>query len=435
MTAPEDELPDGVEALLSNWQVAERTDEDWEQTASAIEARIALVKPGRGAAEDLLAAPQPQSPSDGVLPAATDTESAIDDLWDDADDAAPTPSLEAVAQDGAQAEPDDEPVPAAPPHSTPASSSKEPPKERISLAALARAHLESAEADDSQEIAKESLSLAKRARTSAPSVPDSVRDNAAQLAAEFGQTSPPAPAPVSPSAAAPATNMAPLPQPMVTAEPVAGSRFGAGPAIMVGLSVLGIAAAAFILIRSMKQNTPVALAPTTMTAAPPPAAAKPTASSVLADPEVVAIEELPPSAEPPAPGTPPAATAPAKVAAGGTPAAEAKPEQKTKPEKTDEDPRMRPAAQPTDVPAKPSLGAVQAAIGSVMGSARACVAGQDSPSSAAVTFGSNGRVQSVSVSGPAAGTPAQACIVAALSKARVPPFARPTFSVRTTVRP
>jgi hypothetical protein len=71
----------------------------------------------------------------------------------------------------------------------------------------------------------------------------------------------------------------------------------------------------------------------------------------------------------------------------------------------------------------------------VLGGARACVAGQDAPSSATVTFGSDGRVQSVGVSGPAAGTPAEACIKAALSKARVQPFARPSFTVSTPVRP
>ncbi|MCC6901635.1 MAG: hypothetical protein IT377_21870, partial [Polyangiaceae bacterium] len=77
----------------------------------------------------------------------------------------------------------------------------------------------------------------------------------------------------------------------------------------------------------------------------------------------------------------------------------------------------------------------QAAIGSVMGSARACVAGPDEASRATLTFGSDGRVQSVAVSGKAAGTPAEACIKAALGKARVQPFARPSFSVGTTIRP
>jgi hypothetical protein len=97
--------------------------------------------------------------------------------------------------------------------------------------------------------------------------------------------------------------------------------------------------------------------------------------------------------------------------------------------------QMKPAATAGDLPDKPSTGAVQAAIGSVMGSARACVAGQGEDSRASISFGSDGRVKSVGVSGKAAGTPAEACIRAALSKARVQPFARPSFSVGATIRP
>jgi hypothetical protein len=51
-----------------------------------------------------------------------------------------------------------------------------------------------------------------------------------------------------------------------------------------------------------------------------------------------------------------------------------------------------------------------------------------------VTFQSDGSVQSVSVSGGAAGKPAETCIRAALMKARVPPFASPTFSAPATIR-
>lgn len=86
-------------------------------------------------------------------------------------------------------------------------------------------------------------------------------------------------------------------------------------------------------------------------------------------------------------------------------------------------------------PEAPSQGAVLAALGTVMGSARACVAGQDAPSRAVVVFGSSGQVQSVSVSGPAAGTPSEQCIVSALSGARVAPFSRPTFTASASIRP
>ncbi|MEO6598933.1 MAG: hypothetical protein ABIQ16_03610 [Polyangiaceae bacterium] len=87
------------------------------------------------------------------------------------------------------------------------------------------------------------------------------------------------------------------------------------------------------------------------------------------------------------------------------------------------------------LPMKPSSGAVQAALGAVMSGARHCVAGDDAPSSAVVRFGSDGRVQGVVVSGPAAGKASGACIEAQLTRARVQPFAASNFSVNATLRP
>ena len=84
---------------------------------------------------------------------------------------------------------------------------------------------------------------------------------------------------------------------------------------------------------------------------------------------------------------------------------------------------------------RPSAGAAQAAVGAVLGAARACVAGQPQPSSAQLVFGSDGQVASVAVGGPAAGTPSAACIESALKKARVQPFAASSFSLGVTVRP
>jgi len=71
----------------------------------------------------------------------------------------------------------------------------------------------------------------------------------------------------------------------------------------------------------------------------------------------------------------------------------------------------------------------------VLGAARSCIAGQPQASSATIVFGSSGEVTGVNVSGPADGTPAAACIKAALGKARVQPFAAPNFSLGVTVRP
>lgn len=86
------------------------------------------------------------------------------------------------------------------------------------------------------------------------------------------------------------------------------------------------------------------------------------------------------------------------------------------------------------VPQKPSQGAVTGAIGAVLRNARECLGPDDPVSHATVVFGSDGAVQSVNVSGAAAGKPAEACIKAALSKAKVGAFAEPTYSTRITVR-
>lgn len=83
---------------------------------------------------------------------------------------------------------------------------------------------------------------------------------------------------------------------------------------------------------------------------------------------------------------------------------------------------------------KPSQGQVQGAIGAVLMKARECLGPDDPVSKAMVVFGSSGEVQSVTVSGGAAGKPAESCIKAALSKAKVPAFADPTYSFPVTVR-
>jgi hypothetical protein len=70
-----------------------------------------------------------------------------------------------------------------------------------------------------------------------------------------------------------------------------------------------------------------------------------------------------------------------------------------------------------------------------MGAARACVAGSLGPSRATLSFGSDGRVQAVSVFGPALGTEAEGCIQTALGRARVQPFTRTSYAVKLSIRP
>ncbi len=89
---------------------------------------------------------------------------------------------------------------------------------------------------------------------------------------------------------------------------------------------------------------------------------------------------------------------------------------------------------PGSVPTKPSQGAVTGALGAVLPAARACLGPDDPISRAVVVFGSNGSVQSVSVSGGAAGKPAEGCIKGALAHAKVAPFAEATYSAPVTIR-
>jgi hypothetical protein len=90
---------------------------------------------------------------------------------------------------------------------------------------------------------------------------------------------------------------------------------------------------------------------------------------------------------------------------------------------------------PGSVPLKPSQGAIQGALGAALPGARSCLGPDDPISHVTVTFKSDGSVQNVAVSGGAAGKPAEACIRSALTRAHVAPFAQPTFTASTTVRP
>ncbi|MEJ7728971.1 MAG: hypothetical protein WKG00_07140 [Polyangiaceae bacterium] len=87
------------------------------------------------------------------------------------------------------------------------------------------------------------------------------------------------------------------------------------------------------------------------------------------------------------------------------------------------------------VPEQPPQGSVSAAVGSVMGAAKGCVGGADDVSRAQITFGSNGSVKSVSVTGWAAANGATGCVKSALQSANVGAFSKPSFTVGVTIRP
>jgi hypothetical protein len=94
-----------------------------------------------------------------------------------------------------------------------------------------------------------------------------------------------------------------------------------------------------------------------------------------------------------------------------------------------------PTYAPGSVPQKPSQGQVQGAINAVLPEARKCMAEGDPISRANIVFQSDGTVQSVSVSGFAAGKPNEACVKAAFQKAKISPFAEASYSFPVTVRP
>jgi len=148
--------------------------------------------------------------------------------------------------------------------------------------------------------------------------------------------------------------------------------------------------------------------------APPPVpAAPPAAKSTkgLSALDAAIRGSVNPNASVPLPPTAAAAPAPAPVAA------------------------VAPAPSGGDRPDRPSGSAVTSALTSALAGARACLSGTD-PSHARITFGSDGNVRSVEVSGPAGSDPkATSCIRSAFGRAHVPAFSQPTYSAGVTVRP
>jgi LPXTG-motif cell wall-anchored protein len=98
-------------------------------------------------------------------------------------------------------------------------------------------------------------------------------------------------------------------------------------------------------------------------------------------------------------------------------------------------PAPPPETGPSDVPEIPPQGAILGAIGARRQAARTCVRGMTSPSRATLVFASSGKVQSVSVSGAAAGTPAESCLKNVFKKASVEPFRRATYTSSTNISP
>lgn len=431
-------LPDlgtEVERLLEGWPVAERTDDQWEAMAQSTLARIANHPQGTSSEGDLLEAPlprvedEPETFTASGMPQETDPSGAETEP-EDADETEPE-ILDAPPGQGEQA-----------------SAAEDEP----GLAAIARAALgEDDSADALSRMAQESLSIASQSRRRGLATARARGPEGDAAPAAVEATDAPASTGARSTAPGPASDRSKM-----------FFAFGVGALSMAAVVLL------YIAQRDAPPETRVATAEAPRSAAarePEPApvteadeapaaqgeeAKKETPASQ--EPPVVALDDLE-ADEVPSPRKAVARAEPAKSpvvslarraekdekgAANSIP--ELSQTQSTETEKLAEAPGkpeepMQPAAQDTELRTKPSVGELQGAVATVMTNARTCIAGQEEPSKATITFGPKGRVQSVGVSGPASGTAAESCIRAALGAARVGPFSDPKVSVSITVRP
>jgi hypothetical protein len=439
---PDRDVVERAEKALSAMTLREP---DWDGLAGRIEGSVNSAPP-----EDILlfAAPLPKTRDDG------DVSSPITAPADDSvpasaprvatavsSDTGPTISVAPASSD----EPEEVEALSEPDASDEAPKS---PREGVSLADLARASVARRRTSEAATIAKETLAVASQSRA------HGVEEAAQRMLA-----------------ATPASEKtAPRTVPSIIQPRTASARSNDLRGAWIGVAIAGIGlAAAFALVLSRPEApaplTVAAPAETKALAARPEAAvAPPTETKGESSPARHAPAEaaLDPSSLPALPRNPApvAQTTPGAAAKAQAPAA-APARAETASGKVvaetivlDEDPKAAPKTAPaTSAPKpgdaklrpaelsastmtdRPSAGAAQAAVGAVLGNARACVSGHPQPSSAQLVFGSDGQVQSVTVGGPAAGTPAAACIEAALKKARVQPFAASSFSLGVTIRP
>jgi hypothetical protein len=313
-------------------------------------------------------------------------------------------------------------------------SGKAPARESVSLAELARATMAKRGSAESTSIAKQSLDIASQRRAQAEPTPPS-----------------------------PSTRQAITLPP---ARPRGTDQRGVW--IGVGIAAVGLAAGFGLYLTAEREKETIivarapAVAPAPQAAVPPgapasePARPSPAKGEAPSDaPRGVSLDALEREAAsrtsaPPAAAPTPGPTGRLATAAVGGTGGGVKPERVVLEEERTEGAAAAPAGAHPPASAvlkpaelgrnggsadRPSAGAAQAAVGAVLGAARSCIAGHPRPSSATLVFGSSGEVSQVSVSGEAAGTPAAGCIESALKKARVQPFAAPTFSLAVTVRP
>ncbi|HEX5099134.1 MAG TPA: hypothetical protein VFV94_06525 [Polyangiaceae bacterium] len=447
----ERDLVKRAEAALSGLTLREP---DWDGFAERIDGAVKN-QPLENVA--LFDAPLPATAEEGsehgpAISIGPESTEEVDDDWSSAPEAGiPAEAQAAAAPPAAKEEPEE--IDAA---SEPAASDEPPPspREGVSLADLARASIAKRGAKEHASIARESLAVATQSRAQGE-----------QIAQRVHSVRPPASVPPP----APSSRQVPTVPPARLSQQAQKSESGdvlRGPWVGIVIGAVGLAAGFGLYLRSQhSESQPVAVAeqheakaiapaaapepalrPVATRPATPEAAAAPEAKLEPSTLESLTQKPAPRADTKPGAGAKPESTPPAPApAAGGKVVAEKivldeeKPGPKPAPSGAPHpgDTKLRPAelSSAGGMTERPSAGAAQAAVGAVLGAARACVAGHPQPSSAQITFSSDGQVEGVSVGGPAAGTPAAACIESALKKARVQPFAASSFSLGVTVRP
>lgn len=417
-----DRLPEQAEALLDGWPAPSRSALEWEDLANATVARIRDTTVG-STSDELLAPPLPKEDGEGER-----------------------------SDEKPSAEPADEP----------------------GLLAIAKAAVSAGAGEDAKDIVRAGLRAAEHSRQSHPPAPPTRagghrRGTPSSAAGLQGHLPKSSARPVEAVHEAQARSELPA-RPGASGDKV-------GPGIVVAGAMLALAAGVALYIGVHRNSAePVAAtsqesAHETANTAEAPAAAASAATALqgkpltLDDLKPTEVENLAqehgkvavPSATSPmtlalksqedrltagSARSAPAKKAAATAAANATPAG---PQQQAVALKETEEATATtdlsapsgaaPADKQAALPNRPSVGAIQGAVGSVMAGARSCLAGQDTGSKATVTFGADGHVKGVSVTGPAAGTPAEGCVRSALMGARVPAFSEPEYSASFTVRP
>jgi hypothetical protein len=417
MNEPGLKLPRNADDLLRDFPV---TEPDFEAQAKAIEARLkgdvkdpgALLPPSAGLTlQDLLEAPQ---------------------LAAEAGEPGPTSSVQAGE----------------PPRAAVSPKAAAPPKSNF--AEMARKSLQKHD-DDATQMARELLAATAQSRRPSAEMVERVR-----AAGRASATTTPLPS--SERGIDEAQRTSGVVARAEPAKPVTSHR-GMVIGLVGGALALAACVALFIKTGQSEDPTGAALAAEKASAPAPAVAVKPLASTqsqasenvmtpeaLAAAPQAAARADAKGAVAKRAGSGPGVTTAPSKAPAGASsqpeavvleespepskapPAAEAKAAPAAAPVP---EPPLKPAQGSSgSVPLTPSAGAVSTALSSVRGGAQACLAGQTDPVTATVVFAADGHVLSVRAGGPSG-----PCIQAALSKARITPFAKDSFSATTTIRP